>query len=273
MNTTAQAPEQLFGYDVIDSGGNKLGSVDNVWVDDATDELEFIGVKTGMVFGKTHVIPTVDAEADPGNNSIRVPYAEDQIKGAPSFGAHDELSPEQESEVYSYYGLDRSTAPSPSGLPEGGTASTGTTRSGTTGSPATGTLESADDERRIQLAEEELQVGKRQVEAGRARLRKVVHTEHVSEPVELRHEELDIERVPVADGEVAPGAFQEGEIEIPIMREEPVAAKEARVTGEVRLGKDVKTETRTVEGDVRREDVDIDRDHVAAYTDGPQPND
>ena len=272
MNSGGQSPNQLFGYDVVDSTGSKIGSVDGVLVDDASDELEFVGVKTGWIVGKTHIIPLADAQI--GDGTIRVPYSEDQIKDAPGFGTDDELTPAQEDEVYQYYGLDRSTAPSPSGLPTGtgtggyGTAdvadadvTTGVATDAVTTGNVSGTT-NLDEEQRVRLHEEELAVGKREVEAGRVRLRKVVRTERVEQPVELRHEELDIQRVPVTDGEVAPGAFQEGEIEVPVMREEPVVGKEARVTGEVRLDKDVKTETREVGGEVRREDVEVDRDTV-----------
>src|SRR5438270_6099097 len=113
MNNS-QDPAQVFGYEVVDSNGNKIGTVDNVWVDDATNELEFVGVKTGWLFGKTHIIPC--AEAQIGDGQITVPYGEDQIKNAPSYGSDDELSPDDEQQVYSYYGLDRTTAPSPTGL-------------------------------------------------------------------------------------------------------------------------------------------------------------
>jgi hypothetical protein len=37
MNSGTQSPDQLFGYDVVDSSGKKIGSVDGVWVDDATE--------------------------------------------------------------------------------------------------------------------------------------------------------------------------------------------------------------------------------------------
>ena len=53
-------------------------------------------------------------------------------------------------------------------------------------------------------------------------------------------------------------AFQEEEIEVPVMREEAVVAKEAHVTGQVNLNKNVETETETVGGDVRQEDVVVD---------------
>jgi len=281
MNTNSQDPSAVFGYNVVDSAGNNIGTVDNVWVDDATNELEFVGVKTGWLFGKTHIIPCADAQISDG--TITVPYAEDQIKDAPSFGADDELSPEDEQGVYSYYGLGRSTAPSPSGLATGdstttttsdyttdattgdyATAGTADYATGTTNDYTTGTTSDyGTDNQSVRLHEEELQVGKRQVEAGTVRLRKVVSTEHQEVPVELRREEVEIERVPVSESTTGiddSTAFTNQEIEVPVMREEAVVGKTVNTTGEVRLNKNVTTQTQTVGGDVRSEDVDIDRD-------------
>ena len=254
MNTTQNA-EQIFGYDVIDGSGNKIGKVDNVWVDEATNELEFVGVKTGWFMGKTHVIPVANARMAEG--SVEVPFDSDQIKNAPSFSGDDELSPEQEDEIYSYYGEGRSTEESPSGLPSDDEAGY---RSGTSEatSPdlATANVENADSGDAMTLHAEELAVGKRQVDAGRVRLRKVVHTEHREVPVELRREEVEIERVP-ATGDAASGnAFQEEEIDVPLTREEAVVGTESHATEQVRLTKSVSTETENVRGDVRREDVE-----------------
>jgi len=263
MNTSNTAPEQFYGYKLNDATGSKIGDVDGVWVDDATSELEFIGVKTGFLMGKTHLMPARDAQISDG--TIQVPYSKDQIHGAPSFGTDAELSPEDEDSIYSYYNLDRSTAPSPTGLAGGGadTADTGTgfQDTGTTGADYASTSRDAGtDNQDITLSEEELRVGKRQVQAGQVRIRKVVRTEHVTEPVELRREDVEIERVDARGASVGDNAFQEQTIEVPVMREEPVVATEAHVTGRVQVNKDVETETRTVEGDVRSEDVEVDRD-------------
>lgn len=244
MNSGTAAPDRLFGAEVADSQGNKLGTVDGVWIDDATNALEFVSVKTGWLMGKSHMIPTANAQVSEG--SITVPYPQDQIKDAPSFRADDELSPQDEDSIYSYYGLNRSTAPSPSGLPTGGDAGY---QSGT-----------SDRDQSVTLHEEELQVGKRAVEAGRVRLRKVVHTEHQEVPVDLRREEVQIERVPASSTVSDDNAFQEQEIGMPVMREEAVVGREARATEQVRLNKTVQTETQTVGDDVRREDVDADTD-------------
>src|SRR4051812_13787124 len=86
QSMTTQA-EQVFGYDVYGSDEDKIGSVDSVWVDDATGELEFVGVKTGWLGGKNHVIPVANAQIAHG--SITVPFAQSQIKDAPSFSGDD----------------------------------------------------------------------------------------------------------------------------------------------------------------------------------------
>jgi uncharacterized protein (TIGR02271 family) len=270
MNTQA---DQLFGDDVCTQDGEKIGTVDNVWVDDATDETEFIGVKTGWLFGKTHVIPTADAQFD--DNTITVPYSKDQIENAPSFDTDAEISPDEEQQIYSYFGLDRSTSASPTGLASGESAGTagagfdnstafsGTTATDTSGINSSTNMTSPDAETDIALSEEELEIGKREVQAGDVRLRKVVRTEHQEVPVELRREDIEIERVPageVSNADATGQAFQEQTIDVPLTAEEPVVQKEAHVTGGVRVTKDVETSTQTVGGDVRSEDIEVERD-------------
>jgi uncharacterized protein (TIGR02271 family) len=280
MNTTStDQATQIYGYDVIDNAGNKLGTVDGVWVDDATNALEFAGIKTGWLFGKTHIIPLQSANIDNGNSAITVPYDGDQVKNAPSFDTDAELSPDDEDSIYSYYGLQRETADSPSGLADNTTTGYDTTTTGynttttdyDTTNAATGStgfvatagdgtdLPTPPEDVAVTLSEENLAVGKRTVEAGRVRLRKVVHTDTVEQPVELRREEIEIERID-ADGATVPDdAFQNQEIEIPVMREEAVVGKETRVTGQVHVSKDVESVTQNVGGQVRSEDVEIDR--------------
>lgn len=120
----------------------------------------------------------------------------------------------------------------------------------------------AADEIQIVLHEEELRVGKREVSAGDVQLRKTVHTEQVNVPVELRHEDVTIERV--AAGDVrnvnAADAFKEDTIEVNLTREEAVVSKESHVTGAVRLHKTSETETQNVSETVRKEDVEVLRD-------------
>ncbi len=118
------------------------------------------------------------------------------------------------------------------------------------------------EEIRVPLAEEQLQVGKRAVELGSVDIRKDVETERVEIPVELRHEEVSVNRVDVQDRPVAAGdldaAFQEGTIRVPVRGEQAVTQKEAFVTGEVVIDKEQRTERETVSDTVRREEVEVD---------------
>ena len=259
MDHTTDAMNRLFDCEVVDTQGNRLGPVEDIWLDPATEQPEFVAVKTGTLMGRTHLVPVAGAQIDDANRQLRVPYSEDQIKNAPHFPGDAELSEQEEEGVYRHYGLRRSEAPSPTGLAGGG-GTTGQQQTGTRSRSQQQSARTGQDQENLTLAEEQLRVDKRPVEAGRARLRKVVRTERVQEPVELRREQVTVERVPASGQDVPPDAFQEQQIEVPLTREEPVVEKEARVTGQVRVDKTAETEQRTVGGDVRREDVVVDRE-------------
>jgi uncharacterized protein (TIGR02271 family) len=129
------------------------------------------------------------------------------------------------------------------------------------------TTETLGDQRqiRVPIHEERLEVEKRQGELGSVDVRKEVTTEEVSVPVELRHEEVTVDRVDVKDRPVAPGeldnAFQEGTIRVPVRGEQAVVEKEAVVTGEVVIDREVETERQTISGTVRKERVDVDENY------------
>lgn len=112
----------------------------------------------------------------------------------------------------------------------------------------------------IPVMEEELQVGKREVERGGVRVRSHVIERPVEEVVRLREERVRVERRPVnrliTDADMQ--AFREGAIEVTEMAEVPVISKQARVVEEVVVGKNVEEHTETVRDTVRRTDVEVD---------------
>ena len=115
----------------------------------------------------------------------------------------------------------------------------------------------------IPIVEERMNIGKRQVELGTVRVRTRVVSEDVSEDVSLREEHVNVdrrvmnERVSAAD---ADALFQEGTIEMTETGERVVVSKDAVITGEVVVDKNVDTRVERVEGTVRRTEVDVDRD-------------
>ena len=111
----------------------------------------------------------------------------------------------------------------------------------------------------VPLSEEEVKVGKRKVAAGEVKLHKKVSTEQVNVPVELKREDVVVERVAAPEvSSTGKEPFQEERVEVPLSREEPVVEKETRVTGGVRLRKTEDVEQKTIQENIRREDVDID---------------
>ncbi len=112
----------------------------------------------------------------------------------------------------------------------------------------------------IPIIEEELQVGKREVQGGGVRVQTHVTEKPVEEQVTLREEHVKVDRHPVdravTDSDLA--NFKEGEINVTTRAEEPVVAKQARVVEEVEIGKEVTERQETVRDTVRRTDVDVE---------------
>jgi uncharacterized protein (TIGR02271 family) len=116
-----------------------------------------------------------------------------------------------------------------------------------------------DDEQAMTRKEEELQVGTRPVETGSVRLRKWVETEPVDVDVELRQETARVTRERV-DQPVGDHDFEEEEIEVPLRGEEAMVQKQAVAKERVSVGKDVRTDTKTVRDKVRKERVEVEGD-------------
>jgi uncharacterized protein (TIGR02271 family) len=114
---------------------------------------------------------------------------------------------------------------------------------------------------KVPIVEEQLNVGKRQVELGEVELQKKVTQEQVNIPVELRREEVHVQEVDIPDRPIQAGeaAFQEGTIRVPVRGEEAQVNKQAVVTGEVVVNKNVVTEQQQVADTVRKERVTVDK--------------
>jgi len=130
---------------------------------------------------------------------------------------------------------------------------------GTTGM-STNTVNTG-DEIAVPIVEEQLRVGKREVETGGVRVNTRVEEVPVEEQVTLRDETVRVERRPASGStNVADlNAFQEGTIEITETDEEAIVGKEARVVEEVVISKEAQERTETVRDTVRRTDVDIEQ--------------
>ena len=96
-------PRSLIGRRAFDINGVKIGTVDEVYLDDATGEPEWAAVRTGL-FSRDAFVP-LEPSAFVEDHLV-VPFDKALIKDAPDFGVGRHLSPEQELQLYHHYGLE-----------------------------------------------------------------------------------------------------------------------------------------------------------------------
>src|ERR671933_1450256 len=270
--------DQYAGYEVYDRNGEKIGKVDDLFVDE-NDQPEYIGVKMGFLGLKgTGLIPWELTRADEQGRRIEASVDKAQVKEGPSFNDDEDITPQYENEVRSHYGLGAMQGAADRGAygdyyadkeREGevgpgvkmGDTETGEFRGH--GRHQEGVNQPGDDlededELRVQRVEEELRAGTMEREAGALRVRKRVRTEREQISVPTRHEEVSVERVPVEGREASEAEIGEDEVFMPGTEEEVVTEKRPVVKEEIRVRKDVVEGEEVVEEDVRKEEVDVE---------------
>ena len=117
-------------------------------------------------------------------------------------------------------------------------------------------------EARVPVVEEELRIGKREVESGGVRVNTTMQERPVEEKVNLREEHVRVERRPV-DRPATQADINQAQhgrsVEVRERSEQPVVQKEARVVEEVIVGKEATQRTETVRDTVRRTDVEVEQ--------------
>ena len=101
-------PRSLIGRKAFDRDGTKIGTIDEVYLDDATGAPEWAAVRTGL-FSRDAFVPLEPSELD--GEVLRIPFERALIRNAPDFGVGRHLSPEQELQLYHHYGLDIPAGP------------------------------------------------------------------------------------------------------------------------------------------------------------------
>src|ERR687893_1561061 len=267
--------DQYAGYEVYDRNGEKIGKVDDLFVDEH-DQPEYIGVKMGFLGTRSTLIPWEVARVDENDHRIEVLVDKAQAKEGPSFNDDEDITPEYEEQVYSHYGLQRAQTNGDRGAysqyygDETGHVGPGMWEGDTEtdefrghGREQEGVNQPGDDlededELRVQRVEEELRAGTREREAGAMRVRKRVRTDREQIEVPTRHEEVTVERVPVNDRGSSEAEIGEDEVTMPVTEEEVVTEKRPMVKEELRIRKDVVHDEEVVEEDVRREEVEVE---------------
>jgi uncharacterized protein (TIGR02271 family) len=266
---TIETVQTWQGRTMVDPAGDKLGTIDAIYLDDETGQPEWATVTSGLFSAKAAFVPL--AQAQDIGDSVQVPYDKQQVKNAPAMQADGSLSQDDEAELYRHYGLDYSEHRSDSGLPAGTgqdvdphdrdrdgvyddvqDTAVGTDTSGPTTDDA------------MTRSEEELRVGTQTRERGRARLRKYVVTENQQVTVPVSREEVRVEREPITDANLEDAtsgpAISEEEHEVTLHEETPVVDKRAVPKERVRLDTETVTEERQVAEEVRKEQIEVQND-------------
>ncbi len=254
---TQEQVHSLYGRDMYDRDGDKVGSIGQIW-DDGIGRPGWASVRTGLFGLHESLVPLQDADLQ--GDRVVVPFDKAQIKDAPNIDAeHDEpLGQDEVDRLYQYYGMswDDSYRAYQAGAGAARDASYGDT--GIVGRDTSGPT--TDDA--MTRSEERLSVSTQSEHAGRARLRKYVVTEQQQIAVPVRYEEVRLEREPITDANAADaysGAdITESEHEVVLHAERPVVDTEAVPVERVRLGKETVTEQQTVAGEVRKERIEAD---------------
>ena len=102
------------GRDLVDNDGDKIGSIEDIYLDRETDEPEWAVVTTGLFGTKRTFVPISDAQ--PHDDGVRVPFEKATVKDAPRIDPDGELSHDEERTLYQHYGREYADYQQGSGL-------------------------------------------------------------------------------------------------------------------------------------------------------------
>lgn len=227
--------KDLFNATAYDKNGEKLGDVNEVFVDDQSGQPTFVEVNHGLFGMNSSLVPL--RGHDFSGDDLKLGFSKDRIKDAPDFDSEKPLTPEAQSDIFKHYGLDnahdvtdyndsnldskrdvQAGADKDHNLTAG--AGAGVAGAGVAGAhadekkAATHTTDAAATERKADVtdnaaaartnndgelirSEEQLNVNKERVATGEARLRKYVVTDTETVDVPVEREEVRVERTPI----------------------------------------------------------------------------
>ncbi|GAB49040.1 DUF2382 domain-containing protein [Mobilicoccus pelagius] len=259
QNTTQEDISRLSNAEVIDQNGDKVGGVGQIYLDDQTSRPTWVTVKTGLFGTKETFVPLDQATRE--GDAIRVPYTKDFIKDAPKMEADHHISESEEEELYRYYNLDRGYNDTDVNRRDADVDR----RDAVAGEVREDRADLRDredhtDDGSVVRREEELRVGKERVGAGRVHLRKHVVTDTETVEVPVEREEVHVVREPVRDGEVGGRIGGDENVSVELHEERPVVEKETVAKERVGLEKETHRDTEQVSAEVRKEQVEVERE-------------
>ncbi|HYP45414.1 MAG TPA: PRC and DUF2382 domain-containing protein [Propionibacteriaceae bacterium] len=248
---------------VYTEGGDKVGDVGQIYASDTGNEPTWVTVKTGLFGTAESFVPLAGARVD-GDNIV-VAFDKDTIRHAPRIDDDGTLSPDEEQTLFRHYGLGGGGRGQRTDDRADSTVGRGTSTTDTVGRDTSG----PETDGAMTRSEEQLNVGVSRQATGRAVLRKYVVTEHVTQTIAVRHEEIRLEREDITDAnrgelvgtlsDAAPaGLFEDDTYEVILYKEVPVVQTQVVPVERIRLRKLAVTENVTVSEDLRKEQIDVE---------------
>lgn len=227
--------QDLLSATAYDNNGDKLGDVNEVFVDDDSGQPTFVDINHGL-FGMGNSLVPLRGHSIDGNN-LTLAFPKDRIKDAPDFDTDKPLTPDQQTEIYEHYGIsgashvdgytggerpetttDTADTDAGAGIAGAGAAGAGVAGAGVAGASSTHTTDipgntaaetaavgsthvtgnaaTTDTTDALETAGAQSGVDSSGVPAGETRLRKYVVTETQTVEVPVTHEEIRVEQVP-----------------------------------------------------------------------------
>ena len=168
MDLTTQDLPQIRGKPLYSSEGEKIGDIEDVFLDDQSHRPEWVRIGVGLL-GMKNVLVPIEAITREGDG-LKVSYSKDKVKDAPKVDANY-ISPEEEGELYQYYGLQPR---SPSELNEARGAPGDELQQRTPATPPSGAPPAGERQGGIGVPEEQTLAARGRAEPGNVRLRKWV---------------------------------------------------------------------------------------------------
>lgn len=255
--------EDLAKATAYDNDGDKLGSVKDVYINDATGQPDFVDVNHGLFNMNDSIVPLRGHSLRDGE--LHLAFSKDRIKDAPELGENGHLTNEDQDAFYRHYGLESVQNTARYDVNENAGRHAAADRNAAAGAAGTVDRDRTDvnvgDDATMVRSEERLNVDKDRQATGRVSLRKYVEhdTETVEVPVE--REEVRVEREPISEAEAANLRGQDlgkDEASVTLHEEKVNVSKESVPVEKVSLDKETVRDTETVSEDVAKERIETE---------------
>ncbi|WP_311343060.1 PRC and DUF2382 domain-containing protein [Corynebacterium riegelii] len=274
--------EDLANATAYDVNGDKVGSVQDVYVNDTSGQPDFISVNHGLFGTGTSIVPLRGHSLRDGD--LHLAFPKDRIEDAPDLDDNGHLTTNDQDALYRHYALTETqdVTTYETGAPADGAVDAGTAGAAGAGAAGVGAaaagLGAADagyadgvagtadagvagtDSDELIRSEEQLNVSKDRVESGEVHLRKYVVTETETVEVPVEREEVRIVREPITEADRAAhtGAIGEAEASVTLHEDQVTVTKESVPVEKVSLETETVRDTETVSEEVRKERFETD---------------